>query len=41
MATVIASDKRGELMLVSYTWEPVLAFGALKQWNIGGLGPLL
>jgi hypothetical protein len=28
-------------MLVSYTSEPILAFGAMKQWNERGLGPLL
>ena len=41
MATVLAYDKHRELMLVSYISEPVLAFGAKKQWNDRKLCPLL
>jgi hypothetical protein len=33
MATLIARDKDRESMLVSYTSEPMLAFGAMKQWE--------
>jgi hypothetical protein len=41
MATVYACDKERESVLVSYISEPILAFGAMKQWSIRGLGPLL
>jgi hypothetical protein len=41
MATVYLCDKRRESMLVSYVSEPVLAFGAKKEWGIRGLCPLL
>jgi hypothetical protein len=41
MATVYACDKDRESMLVSYSSEPILAFGAMKQWKGRGLGPLL
>jgi hypothetical protein len=41
MATVHACDKARESMLVSYISEPILAFGAMKQWNKRGLCPLL
>jgi hypothetical protein len=33
MATVHAYDKRRESMLVSYISAPILAFGAMTQWN--------
>jgi hypothetical protein len=38
---VFACDKAREFMLVSYTSEPILAFGAMKQWRARGLCPLL
>ena len=40
MVTVYLCDKAREAMLVSYISEPVLAFGAMKQWNEQGLCPL-
>jgi hypothetical protein len=41
MATVYVCDNARESMLVSYVSEPILAFGAMKQWNERGLCPLL
>jgi hypothetical protein len=41
MATVLVCDKARESMLVSSISEPILAFGAMKQWNERGLCPSL